>query len=139
MPLYRRRPTTRLMTDIPLTPLIDTALTLLVIFMIAAPMMHNVIKVTLPRGTQQEGKDLKPELVVYVDAHNCLFWDGKKMSVADICKTVKGICGSKRDQVLFVKADEKSSSGTVLELIDSIKGIGGVQHVALVTQKRTGN
>ncbi len=137
MPMRRRRAPTRLMTDIPLTPLIDTALTLLVIFMIAAPMMHNVIKVTLPRGSQQEGKDLKPELVVYVDAHNDLYWEGQKMSISDICKTVKGSCGTNKEQVLFVKADEKSSSGTVLELIDSIKGTGSVQHVALVTQKRT--
>lgn len=138
MPLHRRRSTARLMTDIPLTPLIDTALTLLVIFIVAAPMMHNAIKVTLPRGTQQESKDLKPELVVYVDAQNDLYWDGKKMNVADICAAVKNVCGNKRDQVLFVKADAASSSGTVLELIDSIKGIGGVQHVALVTQKRVG-
>jgi|SRR5579871_670139 biopolymer transport protein ExbD len=139
MPVSRRRATTqRLMTDIPLTPLIDTALTLLVIFMVTAPMMQNMIKVTLPKGTQQEGKDLKPELVVYVDAKNDLYWDGKKMDVAAICATVKTVCGAKKNQVLFVKADEKSTSGTVLELIDSIKGVGGIQHVALVTQKRAG-
>lgn len=139
MPLHKRRSTARLMTDIPLTPLIDTALTLLVIFMVAAPMMHNAIKVTLPKGTQQEGKDIKQELMVYVDAKNELFWDGKKMKVEDICATIKTVCGTKKDQVLFVKADEKSSSGTVLELIDSIKGVGGIQHVALVTQKRVSN
>lgn len=138
MPVSRRRATQKLMTDVPLTPLIDTALTLLVIFMVATPMMQNVIKVTLPKGTQQEGKDLKPELVVYVDAQNELYWDGKKMKVAEICATIKSLVGGKKEQVLFVKADEKSSSGTLLELIDSIKGIGGVQHVALVTQKRVG-
>lgn len=138
MPVLRRRAPQKLMTDIPLTPLIDTALTLLVIFMVTAPMMQNMIKVTLPKGTQQEGKDLKPELVVYVDAQNALYWDGKKMNVAEICATVKTVCGAKKNQVLFVKADKKSTSGTVLELIDSIKGIRGIQHVALVTQKRAG-
>jgi biopolymer transport protein ExbD len=138
MPLLRRRATQRLMTDIPLTPLIDTALTLLVIFMVTTPMMQNMIKVTLPKGTQQEGKDLKPELIVYVDAKNDLYWDGKKMSVAEVCATVKTVCGSKKNQALFVKADKKSESGVVLELIDNIKGVGGIQHVALVTQKPAG-
>lgn len=135
MAMRRRRPAPRMMSDIPLTPLIDTALTLLVIFMVAAPMMHNVIKVTLPRGNQQEGKDLKSELEVYVDAHNAIFWDGKKMSVAEVCAAIKKAYGTRKEQVLFVKADEKASYGTVLELVDSIKGIGGVQHVALATQK----
>lgn len=135
--LRRRRALVRMMTDIPLTPLIDTALTLLVIFMIAAPMLHNVIKVTLPHGERQEGKNLKPELVVYVDAQNCVYWDSKKTTVADLCTQVKKACGTKKDQVLFVKADEQASYGTVLELVDSIKGIGGVQHVALATQKGT--
>lgn len=135
MSLRRRRPVPRMMSDIPLTPLIDTALTLLVIFMIAAPMMHNVIKVTLPHGKQQEGKDLKPELVVYVDARNDIYWDGKKVSIAELYAILKKMIGDRKDLVLFVKADEKASYGTVLELVDSIKGIGGVQHVALATKK----
>jgi biopolymer transport protein TolR len=129
----------RLMNDVPLTPLIDTALTLLVIFMIAAPMMHNAIKLTLPRGETQEGKGLEPELIVYVDADNNCYWDGKKISVSDLCTLVRIACGVKKDQVLFVKADEKASYGTVLELVDSIKVVGGVQHVALATKKRIRN
>ena len=40
--------------EISLTPLIDTALTLLVIFMITAPMIHNGIKVDLPQGNSKE-------------------------------------------------------------------------------------
>ena len=131
----KKRRVIRLMTDIPLTPLIDTALTLLVIFMIAAPMMHNVIKVTLPRGVTQEGKGLDPELVVYVDAHNDIYWDGKKIDLTELCTLIRIACGTKKDQILFVKADEKASYGTVLELVDSIKVVGGVQHVALATQK----
>jgi len=131
-----RRSAPRMLHDIPLTPLIDTALTLLVIFMIAAPMMHNVIKVTLPRGTQQEGKDLTPEMVVYVDAHNFTYWDSKKMSVDEICAQIKKQAHAhNKDQVLFVKADETASYGTVLELVDRIKGMGVVHHVALATQK----
>lgn len=137
MTVRRRRPAPRMMSDIPLTPLIDTALTLLVIFMVAAPMMQNVIKVTLPHGNQQEGKELKPELVVYVDAQNSVYWHDKKMSVAEICAVIKKESAARKNDLLFVKADEKASYGTVLELVDSIKGIGGVQHVALATQKGT--
>jgi biopolymer transport protein ExbD/biopolymer transport protein TolR len=121
--------------DIPLTPLIDTALTLLVIFMIAAPMMHNVIKVTLPRGAAQEGTGLTQELIVYIDAHNQIYWDSKNITVADLIATLQKLCDTKQNQVVFVKADEKASYGTVLELVDKIKVVSGIQHVALATQK----
>lgn len=131
-----RRIPPRMLHDIPLTPLIDTALTLLVIFMIAAPMMQNAIKVTLPRGSQQETAPNTPlELVIYVDANNVLYWDNKKMSLAEICAQIKKTVHSTQDQILFVKADEHASYGTVLELVDRIKGLGVVRHVALATQK----
>ena len=45
-----RRRRLQAMNDVSLTPLIDTALTLLIIFMVATPMMRNSIRVTLPSG-----------------------------------------------------------------------------------------
>ena len=51
-----------------MTPLIDTALTLLIIFMIATPVLQNAIKVTLPRGNaQEEAHNNQHELVVFID------------------------------------------------------------------------
>ena len=49
------------MKEISLTPLIDTALTLLIIFMITAPMMQNSIKVQLPKGKAKEADTVNKE------------------------------------------------------------------------------
>ena len=62
--LRRRRKTGCLVPEITLTPLIDTALTLLIIFMVTTPMMHNAIKVNLPRGNVKEDRGSKQELIV---------------------------------------------------------------------------
>src|SRR5580700_2060888 len=129
-----RRRQQRILSDIPLTPLIDTALTLLVIFMITTPMMQNVIKVNLPHGSAQEGNGLKQELIVYIDALNVFYLDGKKMSAIDIVSTLRTACIGKSNQTVFIQADEKAQYGTVIELIDSIKVISGIEHVALATQ-----
>ena len=56
MILKRRRKKAVAINDIPLTPLIDTALTLLIIFMVTTPMMQNAIKVTLPEGQAKEAE-----------------------------------------------------------------------------------
>jgi biopolymer transport protein ExbD len=98
-------------------------------------MLQNVIKVTLPHGAAQEGQGLTQELIIYVDAANDFYLDGKKMATADIITALKTACAGKRDQTVFVKADEKAQYGAVIELIDNIKVIGGIEHVALATQK----
>ena len=68
----RRRQSSQLL-DISLTPLVDTALTLLVIFMITTPMIQNAIRVSLPKGQAKEDADNQQELVVYVDKDKKLF------------------------------------------------------------------
>src|SRR5271156_5717513 len=73
-----RRARISAVNDISLTPLIDTALTLLVIFMVATPMMHNAIKVSLPKGNAKESLSTKQNLVVSIDKSGTIFFDNVK-------------------------------------------------------------
>ena len=132
---YRRRKPAALV-DISMTPLIDTALTLLVIFMITTPMIQNAIRVNLPRGQAQEGSADRQELVVYIDKDGSLFFNGIKMEDKKLIDTIKARVGEQKDKMIFVKADQVVSYGRVLELVDKIKVIGGISHVVLATQKR---
>jgi len=125
-----------MLTDISLTPLIDTALTLLIIFMIATPMMHNAIRVTLPKGSAQEAGTAQQELVVYVDAQGAYFFNNEKMTLAEIVSALKGAVKDQKEQTVFVKADAQASYGAVIELVDTVKVVGGLKHVALATIKR---
>lgn len=132
---YRRRKPAALV-DISMTPLIDTALTLLVIFMITTPMIQNAIRVNLPRGQAQEGSADRQELMVYIDKDSSLFFNGIKMEDTKLIDTIKARVGEQKDKMIFVKADRVVSYGRVLELVDKIKVIGGISHVVLATQKR---
>ena len=51
----RKRKKTASHLDVNLTPLIDMALTLLIIFMVTTPMMQNSIRINLPKGHAKEG------------------------------------------------------------------------------------
>lgn len=123
------------MADISMTPLIDTALTLLVIFMIATPMIQNAIRVTLPKGKAKEDLGTQQQLAVYIDKDKQLFFNGQKVTNAEIVPLLKKEVGSDSNKMVHVKADQGVPYGNVLELVDHIKVVGGISHVVLATQK----
>lgn len=120
-----------------MTPLIDTALTLLVIFMIATPMLHNAIKITLPHGNTQEDKQQTDELIVFIDKNGDFYINNVKFTKIDLIAHIKKIIGDNKEKTVYVHADIAASYGTVIELVDDIKFIGGIQYVALATQKNS--
>lgn len=121
---------------ISLTPLIDMALTLLVIFMVATPMLHRAIKVELPKGQVDEVKRQKPqdEIMVHIDKQGTTYVNGTKVHQSDLIKTVKRLAAAHNQQLVTVKADEAVPYGTVVTLVDKLKHVGGISYVALATQ-----
>ena len=130
-----RRHSSVQMLDLSMTPLIDTALTLLVIFMITTPMIQNAIRVSLPKGKAKEDANAQQELVVYVDKDKKLFFNGTELTDEKVVAQLKERVGTDQNKLVYVKADQAVSYGTVLELVDRIKVVGGISHVVLATQK----
>lgn len=132
----RRRSTHSAIPEIPLTPLIDTAMNLLIIFMVATPMMNNMIKVELPRGAVREGDSKSQELIVFVDKQEKLYVNGKPThNQESLVKELKRMLGAEKDKTVFIKADQSVHYGYVIELVDHLKSVGGVSYVALATQR----
>src|SRR5262249_49933688 len=127
-------------TTISLTPLIDVALTLLVIFMVATPMLRRAIKVDLPQGHTNELKktNAKKNITVFIDKNQKIYIndDGaRSLTVNQTIATLKKLAQELSQDMVMVEADESVPYGTVISLVDSIKHVGGISYVALATQK----
>ena len=132
----RRRRLTA-MNDVSLTPLIDTALTLLIIFMVATPMMRNSIRVTLPKGQAQEDTSPNQELVVQISENKELQFNGETIKGLDqLIAQLKKSIGNQQDRVVHIYGAKNVDYGFVIEFVDSLKSVGGIRHVALATQRR---
>lgn len=125
--------------DIPLTPLIDTALTLLVIFMIATPIMQNSIKIDLPYGKNKEGtKAENNEITIYIDKNEDFYLDNIKLNKTELINNIKKNVADDQEKTVYIKADRTGVQyGTVIELVEDIKIINGIKYVALPTQNRS--
>lgn len=133
---FRARRTRTSMSEISLTPLIDTALTLLIIFMVATPMLHNSIKINLPDGKTKEAAAISEELIVTIMDNGTLFFNGMSVTQDNLIPTVKqAMAKSKKDRPVFVKADKMVNYGKVIQVVDQLKMVGGIEYVALATKK----
>ena len=133
-----RRKKERPYLEISLMPLIDVALNLLIIFMVATPMLQqeNGIQVELPKGNVKETDDsIDQQIVVFINKKGLFFVDSVQVTAEKLIETIKKMAGAKGDRTVFVKADTAVSYGKVIELVDQIKHVGGVRYVALATSK----
>jgi biopolymer transport protein ExbD len=122
---------------ITLTPLIDTALVLLVIFMVATPMMRNAIKVELPKGMTKETDVSHQDIALFIDSKNNIYVDGVQVPYDAVIPIIAKKVGEGEDHMVIVYADEMALWGPVMELVDHLKSVGGIRHVAFPLQRPT--
>jgi len=111
-----------------LTPLIDTALTLLIIFMVSAPAAYRSVSLQLPNG-QGHAEAAERPLVVSVTSDGLLYLDGERFAQDALLSAVRARSGEKG--IVCVRGDARAKYGMVISLVDHIKQTG-VSRVAMV-------
>lgn len=124
--------------EINLTPLIDTVLVLLVVFMIATPLLHNHIAIELPTSTTNDDaaaveKNQEP-VGVFLDKDKNIFINDVPVKREKFFEELEKKLAGAQDRVVFVHADRSVPYGVVIQIVDDIKYLGGVKYVALATE-----
>lgn len=133
---YKKRNT--VMPEITLTPLIDTVLVLLVVFMIATPLLHNHIAIELPTSTTNDEaaklENSQDPVGVFLDKDKNLFINDVPVVKEKFFDELEKKLAGAQERVVFVHADRSVPYGVVIQIVDDIKYLGGVKYVALATE-----
>jgi biopolymer transport protein TolR len=134
-----RQSRTRRVSEINVVPYVDVLLVLLVIFMIAAPAVRPGVNVSLPRAGGETLPDSLLPLVVTVDAAGSYYLNTYRDPTQAIDgeflkRRVKSVLDEHPRTPVLVKADEKSSFGSVILVMSLLKGAGATD-VGLMTRK----
>ncbi|HEX7119942.1 MAG TPA: biopolymer transporter ExbD [Longimicrobiales bacterium] len=127
-----------LTADINVTSLVDVAFTLLVIFIITAPIMQGGVEVQLPKGdvpaiTQSEG------VVVSVTRDGTIYiGDVEVESVADFEVMYPQVVKQKDVKTAYLKVDREVSYGTFAEVLALMERLE-VPEVGLVYEPEAGS
>ena len=123
----RQRKRARLIADLNLTNLIDVIFTLLIIFMITAPMMTQGVQVDLPKAEAQNVK-VNKSIQVSINGRNEIFVDQEKVSLIDFRRRFGEVfSGQTQKSRLFVNADKRVPYGLVIRIIADVQNAGVVK------------
>jgi biopolymer transport protein TolR len=123
------------MADINVTPLVDVMLVLLIIFMIAAPMLHQGVEVALPKANAQNlPLRVQDPLVISIDRNGRVYLKENAVETEELLARVKTQIAARGDDTVFLKGDRDVPYGKVIEVLDLLHQ-GGIVHVGMVTDR----
>ena len=120
-----------LISEMNMTSLADVSITLLVIFMITAPMMTPGIDVNLPRTDASLPHD-EEGITVSIKNTGEIYIDNEKVAVEDFERVLKKNLESKPPSIIvYLRADEKIDYGYAIEIIGKMRK-AGVRELGLI-------
>jgi biopolymer transport protein ExbD/biopolymer transport protein TolR len=121
--------------EINVTSLVDVAFTLLVIFMITAPILQGGVEVAVPKAPSAP-LQVAEGLVITVDRDGQIYVDDDAFSRQEFGATIVQLVERKGGPTVYVKGDRDVSYGAVLWVIGKLKE-AEIDAVSLVAEPDT--
>jgi biopolymer transport protein TolR len=123
---------TRRMSEINMTPLMDLTFILLITFIITFPLVEQGVPLNLPQG---EAPKLSPDVSqrISIDANENVYLNDSLISVEDLTETMEALGKADPDTVVYVRGDESLRYGRVVEVLVILQE-AGISRMALLTE-----
>jgi biopolymer transport protein ExbD/biopolymer transport protein TolR len=142
MAISKREEGKKVNSNINVTPMVDVMLVLLIIFMVITPMLNNKVNVTLPvvsAATIMDNANKEDAITVAVTRDGKVFLGGDQVSLNDLGQKVADLEAKKTDpsadKSVYLRADERSNYGKVMDTIDALR-VGGVSQLNMLTDNQ---
>jgi biopolymer transport protein ExbD len=113
------------LSDINITPLLDLAFVLLIIFIITTPLLTQSIELKLPRGGSTSKQISKNDVrTVEISSTGYYKLEAKQMQLAQIIRQLAGEFRGNPNLVVYIRADKDSRYDLVAQLIDGCQKNG---------------
>lgn len=119
---FHRKDRLSALTEINVTPLIDLAFALLIIFMMTTPLLEQKIDVNLPVETSKSQADSKEEFqTITIDQSGNYYWSDENVSLQQLGDLLDTVAMDKAPPVLSIRADSALPYQKIITVIDMIK------------------
>ena len=125
----RRKP--ELNAQINVTNLVDVALTILIVFMVIAPLIEHSIRVQLPEAEQKELSE-PDQLTIEIGADNIIHYNGVETPLDKLGDSLAAFAG-RTDIAVNVRGDASISYQQLVNVLDVVRQ-AGIVRIGLATE-----
>jgi biopolymer transport protein ExbD len=119
---FHRKDRLSALTEINVTPLIDLAFALLIIFMITTPLLEQTIEVNLPvEAAKSQASEREDFQSVSIDSAGLYYWGDQQVSLQQLGDLLDTMAMDPAPPVLSIRADSQLPYQRVITVIDMIK------------------
>lgn len=119
---FHRKQQLEAMSEINVTPLIDLAFALLIIFMITAPLLEQSIELNLPVESTKAQRDEPPVAQqINLDAQGRYYWGEEEVTLEQLDEYLEIEALSGDPAVLQIRADSSLPYQRVITVLDLVK------------------
>ena len=125
------------MSQMNLIPLIDIALTMLIIMMVTTVFIKKPgVNLTLPETATREGApETQKDLTIYIGVDNKMYVDAKEQTGVQVQGLLTATAKRNKDARVLVKADRAVMYAKVMEVMDMARQ-AGLTHITLPTEPK---
>jgi biopolymer transport protein ExbD len=126
------------LSEINITPLLDLAFVLLIIFVITTPLLEQSINLKLPRGGAAENKKIDPRNIRTVEVSNTGVYalDKQRIALPQMISRLANDFRVNPNLIVYIRADKDAPYGNVATLIDGCQK-NGITRYSLRTDPTT--
>lgn len=119
---FQRKDRLAALNEINVTPLLDLAFALLIIFMITTPLLEQSIEVNLPlENAKAQVEDREDFQVIGIDRTGVYYWGTQVVSLAQLQQYLDVLAQDSQPPVLSIRADATLAYQQVITVVDLIK------------------
>lgn len=132
---FQRKNRLSALSEINMTPLIDLAFALLIIFMITTPLLEQSIDLNLPKESQkpQQTNTQNHTHIIGIDKAGAVFWGDQRVDQKRLVSYIQMLKIEDKNPIIDIRADEDVRYQRVVDVIDILKQENIVQ-ISLNTQ-----
>ena len=110
-------------TELNVTPLMDLAFSLLIIFMISTPLLEQTIPINLPKQ-DQSAASVRPEIkfqVISINEKGRIYWGTQPVDMVELNSLLGAVSSEAEPPPISLRADGSLPYQNVIDVIDAIK------------------
>ena len=124
------------MTELNITPLLDLAFVLLVIFIITTTPVVNDLEPDLPRASKHQKDPPKDAYYITIDSNGIIWMQKAVVELANVQPTLASLRVDNPDLGVIIRGDSKTKYGRIRSVLDACQAANVVK-VELATEPGT--